>query len=68
MISHDIDPFYGVFNKHLKNVNAGPKQDDISAKNYILKKYLNENPDPDRTCYSHFTTATGTHKNYFSLT
>ncbi|XP_059487833.1 G protein alpha q subunit-like [Neocloeon triangulifer] len=38
----------------------GPKQDDISAKNYILKKYLNENPDPERTCYSHFTTATDT--------
>ncbi|XP_065335972.1 G protein alpha q subunit-like [Cloeon dipterum] len=38
----------------------GPKQDDISAKNYILKKYLAENPDPERTCYSHFTTATDT--------
>lgn len=38
---------------------TGAKQDDIAAKNYILKKYLAENPDPDRTCYSHFTTATG---------
>lgn len=38
---------------------AGPKQDHIAAKDYILKKYLKENPDPDKTCYSHFTTATG---------
>ncbi|KAJ6648870.1 G protein alpha q subunit [Pseudolycoriella hygida] len=38
----------------------GPKQDHASAKDYILKKFLNENPDPDKTCYSHFTTATDT--------
>lgn len=37
----------------------GPKCDHIAAKDYILKKFLNENPDPDKTCYSHFTTATG---------
>lgn len=37
----------------------GPKQDHIAAKDYILKKYLKENPDPDKTCYSHFTVATG---------
>lgn len=37
----------------------GPKQDHIAAKDYILKKFLKENPDPDKTCYSHFTTATG---------
>lgn len=39
---------------------TGPKQDHASAKDYILKKFLNENPDPDKTCYSHFTTATDT--------
>ncbi|VVC88319.1 unnamed protein product [Leptidea sinapis] len=37
----------------------GPKCDPVPAREYILKKYLKENPDPDRTCYSHFTTATG---------
>lgn len=31
----------------------------MTAKDYILKKFLAENPDPDKTCYSHFTTATG---------
>ncbi|VVC88316.1 unnamed protein product [Leptidea sinapis] len=38
----------------------GPKCDPVPAREYILKKYLKENPDPDRTCYSHFTTATDT--------
>lgn len=38
----------------------GPKQDHIAAKDFILKKFLKENTDPDRTCYSHFTTATDT--------
>ncbi|KAL1491765.1 hypothetical protein ABEB36_012315 [Hypothenemus hampei] len=38
----------------------GPKQDHIAAREYILKLYLRENPDPDRSCYSHFTTATDT--------
>nr|CAH7748673.1 unnamed protein product [Callosobruchus chinensis]CAH7754065.1 unnamed protein product [Callosobruchus chinensis] len=38
----------------------GPKQDHIAAREFVLKKYLNENPDPERSCYSHFTTATDT--------
>ncbi|XP_055374048.1 G protein alpha q subunit isoform X3 [Condylostylus longicornis] len=38
----------------------GPKQDHMAAKNFVLQKYLNANPDPDRQCYSHFTTATDT--------
>ncbi|XP_050297802.1 G protein alpha q subunit-like [Anthonomus grandis grandis] len=38
----------------------GPKQDHISAREFILKGYLKENPDPERQCYSHFTTATDT--------
>ncbi|XP_044258321.1 G protein alpha q subunit isoform X3 [Tribolium madens] len=38
----------------------GPKQDHIAAREYILKNYMRENPDPERSCYSHFTTATDT--------
>ncbi|KAK9503532.1 hypothetical protein O3M35_010071 [Rhynocoris fuscipes] len=37
----------------------GPKQDHVAAREYILKLYSRENPDPDRMLYSHFTTATG---------
>ncbi|KAJ8918962.1 hypothetical protein NQ315_016864 [Exocentrus adspersus] len=37
----------------------GAKHDHIGAREYILKVYLRENPDPERSCYSHFTTATG---------
>ncbi|XP_054279592.1 G protein alpha q subunit isoform X2 [Macrosteles quadrilineatus] len=38
----------------------GAKQDHIGAREFILQIYLKTNPDPDRTCYSHFTTATDT--------
>ncbi|XP_021200776.1 G protein alpha q subunit isoform X2 [Helicoverpa armigera] len=38
----------------------GPKQDAPPALDFILQKYLKENPDPERSCYSHFTTATDT--------
>ncbi|XP_037717458.1 G protein alpha q subunit isoform X5 [Drosophila suzukii] len=38
----------------------GPKQDHAAAKQFVLKKYLASNPDPERQCYSHFTTATDT--------
>ncbi|XP_072760528.1 guanine nucleotide-binding protein G(q) subunit alpha isoform X6 [Anoplolepis gracilipes] len=38
----------------------GPKQQDVPAREFILKVYLNCNPDPDRMCYSHFTCATDT--------
>ena len=37
----------------------GPKKDHIGAREYILKMYMAQNPDPDRSCYSHFTVATG---------
>ncbi|KAG7211874.1 hypothetical protein KM043_011090 [Ampulex compressa] len=37
----------------------GPKQQDVPAREFILKVYLSTNPDPDRMCYSHFTCATG---------
>lgn len=39
--------------------SEGPKHDDVKAREFILKVYLRENPDPDRMCYSHFTCATG---------
>lgn len=44
-------------------INKGPKQDHVQAREFVCKKYLRENPDPERACYSHFTTATG--RNHF---
>ncbi|KOC69105.1 Guanine nucleotide-binding protein G(q) subunit alpha [Habropoda laboriosa] len=41
---------------------TGPKQEDVPAREFILKVYLSSNPDPDRMCYSHFTCATGPQK------
>ena len=40
-------------------MHTGPKQDDKAARQYVLKLYLAQNPDPERMCYSHFTCATG---------
>nr|CAD7411929.1 unnamed protein product [Timema poppensis] len=37
----------------------GPKQDAKKAMEYMLQVYLTQNPDPERSCYSHFTCATG---------
>ncbi|XP_066138652.1 G protein alpha q subunit [Euwallacea fornicatus] len=51
MVSHLVD-YFPEF--------VGAKQDHIAAREYILKVYLRENPDPERQCYSHFTTATDT--------
>ncbi|XP_049272220.1 G protein alpha q subunit isoform X1 [Rhipicephalus sanguineus] len=38
----------------------GPKQDHVAARNFILKTYLDQNPDKKRMVYSHFTCATDT--------
>jgi len=38
----------------------GPQQDHISAREFILTKYMAQNDDPERQTYSHFTCATDT--------
>ncbi|XP_070495337.1 guanine nucleotide-binding protein G(q) subunit alpha-like [Chironomus tepperi] len=38
----------------------GPREDAIAARNFILKMFVNLNPDEDKTIYSHFTCATDT--------
>ncbi|THD26571.1 Guanine nucleotide binding protein q polypeptide [Fasciola hepatica] len=39
---------------------TGPPKDAISARSFILKMYLDLNPDSEKTVYSHFTCATDT--------
>lgn len=48
-----------MFNRCFVMRTTGPKQEGKSAMEYVLKLYMAANPDPDRSCYSHFTTATG---------
>ncbi|CAF0766280.1 unnamed protein product [Didymodactylos carnosus] len=38
----------------------GPKRDAQAAREFILKMYVDLNPDSDKIIYSHFTCATGT--------
>ena len=38
---------------------SGPKRDPQSAREFILKMYVDLNPDNDKIIYSHFTCATG---------
>jgi len=40
----------------------GPKRDAQAAREFILKMYVDLNPDSDKIIYSHFTCATGKSK------
>ncbi len=42
----------------------GPKRDPQSAREFILKMYVDLNPDNDKIIYSHFTCATGNYKTF----
>lgn len=48
-----------IFKPFFKKNPTGAKGNAEDGKQFILKKYLACNPDPERQCYSHFTTATG---------
>jgi len=37
----------------------GPPRDPIAAREFILKMFVDLNPDADKIIYSHFTCATG---------
>lgn len=43
----------------LLSVFQGPKRDPQAAREFILKMYVDLNPDNDKIIYSHFTCATG---------
>lgn len=38
---------------------SGPKKDPIHAREFILKMFVDLNPDSEKIIYSHFTCATG---------
>ena len=38
---------------------SGPQKDALAAREFILKMFVELNPDPDKIIYSHFTCATG---------
>jgi len=40
-------------------LRLGPQKDAASAREFILKMFIELNPDPDKIIYSHFTCATG---------
>lgn len=42
-----------------KNFFEGPSRDPIAAREFILKMFVDLNPDADKIIYSHFTCATG---------
>ena len=44
------------------SVIKGPKRDAQAAREFILKMYVDLNPDSDKIIYSHFTCATGKSK------
>jgi hypothetical protein len=38
---------------------AGPQKDAIHAREFILRMFVDLNPDSEKIIYSHFTCATG---------
>lgn len=42
---------------------TGVKKDATAAREFILKMFVELNPDPDKIIYSHFTCATGNLEN-----
>ena len=38
---------------------AGPQRDAIAAREFILRMFVDLNPDAEKIIYSHFTCATG---------
>ena len=38
----------------------GPPRDPLAGREFILKMFVELNPDPEKIIYSHFTCATGT--------
>ena len=68
MHSHLVDyfpEFDGMKTNFLASIFAliyfllGPKRDAQAAREFILKMYVDLNPDSDKIIYSHFTCATG---------
>jgi hypothetical protein len=51
--------FFMTKTKNLFFLIPGPKRDPQSAREFILKMYVDLNPDNDKIIYSHFTCATG---------
>ena len=39
--------------------STGPKKDPLHAREFILKMFVDLNPDSEKIIYSHFTCATG---------
>lgn len=44
---------------HLNCSFPGPQRDAIAAREFILRMFVELNPDPEKIIYSHFTCATG---------
>ena len=65
MHSHLVDyfpEFDGLFfslPSHSHLALLGPQRDAQAAREFILKMYVDLNPDSDKIIYSHFTCATG---------
>lgn len=48
-----------VYMLHLNCSFPGPQRDAIAAREFILRMFVELNPDPEKIIYSHFTCATG---------
>lgn len=65
-----LPPYYEIcFNTPLFYFK-GPQRDAITAREFILRMFVDLNPDSEKIIYSHFTCATGklnTNMTYFTI-
>lgn len=50
---------YVIVDKNANFFYIGPQKDAQAAREFILKMFVDLNPDPDKIIYSHFTCGTG---------
>ena len=49
------------------NIVVGPQRDAIAAREFVLRMFVDLNPDTEKIIYSHFTCATGWYWNYSNI-
>ena len=55
-----IQPFLSfTLNMFFYQIISGPQKDAITAREFILRMFVDLNPDTEKIIYSHFTCATG---------
>ena len=65
LILNSLSATPDILKNHLFISISGPQRDAITAREFILRMFVDLNPDSEKIIYSHFTCATG--KSYHEI-